>query len=102
TMETENRDAMVRNNAELANQINPDIAGGVFLDAIWALMGGSRFAATRSSLSNVEFGGVPETIIPTGAQAESVTGALFETTRTLIIDKNGKTTGDMRAVTLGT
>lgn len=31
TMEVENRDAMVRNNAELANQINPDIAGGVFL-----------------------------------------------------------------------
>lgn len=39
TMEIENRDAMVRNNAELANQINPDIAGGIFLDAIWALMG---------------------------------------------------------------
>lgn len=41
TMETENRDAIVRNNAELANQINPDLAGGVFLDAIWALMGGA-------------------------------------------------------------
>ncbi|OTA14589.1 bacteriophage protein [Xenorhabdus vietnamensis] len=101
TMETENRDAMVRNNAELANQINPDIAGGVFLDAIWALMGGSRFVATRSYLSNVEFGGVPETIIPKGAQAESVTGALFETISTLIIGKNGKTTGDMRAVLFG-
>ncbi|MDC9614879.1 baseplate J/gp47 family protein [Xenorhabdus khoisanae] len=102
TMETENRDAMVRNNAELANQINPDIAGGIFLDAIWALMGGSRFAATRSYLSNVEFGGVPETVIPKGAQAESVTGARFETISTLIIGKDGKTTGDMRAVLFGT
>lgn len=101
TMETENRDAMVRNNAELANQINPDIAGGIFLDAIWALMGGSRFAATRSYLSNVEFGGVPDTVIPQGAQAESVTGALFETISTLIIGKDGKTTGDMRAVLFG-
>ncbi|MDE1487693.1 baseplate J/gp47 family protein [Xenorhabdus bovienii] len=101
TMETENRDAMVRNNAELANQINPDIAGGLFLDAIWALMGGHRFAATHSYLANVEFGGVPDTLIPKGAQAESVTGALFETTSTLIIGKEGKTTGDMRAVALG-
>ncbi|MBD2779918.1 baseplate J/gp47 family protein [Xenorhabdus szentirmaii] len=101
TMETENRDAMVRNNAELANQINPDIAGGIFLDAIWALMGGSRFAATRSYLANVTFGGVPETIIPRGSQAESVTGAVFETLSTLIIGKDGKTTGDMRAVQSG-
>lgn len=57
TMETENRDAIVRNNAELANQINPDLAGGVFLDAIWALMGGAR-DATRSILTQVQFGGV--------------------------------------------
>lgn len=48
TMEVENRDAIVRNNAELANQINPDLAGGIFLDAIWALMGGQRFDATHS------------------------------------------------------
>ncbi|PHM51038.1 baseplate J/gp47 family protein [Xenorhabdus sp. KK7.4] len=101
TMEIENRDAMVRNNAELANQINPDIAGGLFLDAIWALMGGGRFSATRSYLSNVEFSGVPDTVIPKGSQAESVTGARFETISTLIIGKNGKTTGDMRAVEPG-
>lgn len=55
TMEIENRDAIVRNNAELANQINPDIAGGIFLDAIWALMGGERINATHSYLSDVEF-----------------------------------------------
>lgn len=46
TMEVENRDSVARNNAELANQINPDLAGGIFLDAIWALMGGQRFDAS--------------------------------------------------------
>ncbi|MBP3932282.1 MAG: hypothetical protein J6D44_00175, partial [Pseudomonas sp.] len=48
TAEVESRDGMVRNNAELANQINPDIAGGVWLDAIWALTRGKRRGATRS------------------------------------------------------
>lgn len=101
TMETENRDAVARNNAELANQINPDIAGGVFLDAIWALMGGQRWDATRSILTQVAFGGVPGTIIPKGSLAETMAGDQFSTTRALIIGKDGKTTGDMRAVDTG-
>lgn len=101
TMEIENRDAIVRNNAELANQINPDIAGGVFLDAIWALMGGERINATHSYLSDVEFTGIPGTIIPKGSQALTITGAIFETLSPLIIANNGKINGDMRAKEYG-
>lgn len=101
TMETENRDAIVRNNAELANQINPDLAGGVFLDAIWALMGGQRRDATRSILTQVQFGGVPGTIIPKGSLAETLAGDAFFTTKSLIIGKNGTVSGDMRAVETG-
>ncbi|MEM0635674.1 MULTISPECIES: baseplate J/gp47 family protein [Providencia] len=102
TMEVENRDAVVRNNAELANQINPDLAGGIFLDAIWALMGGQRFDATHSFLSQVKFTGIAETIIPKGSQAATLNGDLFETTKTLIIGKDGSVTGDMRAIETGT
>lgn len=101
TMEIENRDAVVRNNAELANQINPDLAGGIFLDAIWALMGGQRFDATHSFLSQVKFTGIAETIIPKGSQAATLNGDLFETTKTLIIGKDGSVTGDMRAIETG-
>lgn len=101
TMETENRDAVARNNAELANQINPDIAGGVFLDAIWALMGGQRRDATHSILTQVEFGGVPDTIIPKGSVAETPSKDKFATTKSLTIGKTGKITGDMRAVKTG-
>lgn len=101
TMEIENRDAIVRNNAELANQINPDIAGGVFLDAIWALMGGERINATHSYLSDVEFTGIPGTIIPKGSQALTITGAIFETLSPLIIANDGKIKGDMRAKEYG-
>ncbi|EJD6475158.1 baseplate J/gp47 family protein [Providencia rettgeri] len=102
TMEVENRDAVVRNNAELANQINPDLAGGIFLDAIWALMGGQRFDATHSFLYQVKFTGITETIIPKGSQAATLNGDLFETTKTLIIGKDGSVTGDMRAIETGT
>lgn len=101
TMEVENRDAVVRNNAELANQINPDLAGGIFLDAIWALMGGQRFDATHSFLSQVKFTGIAETIIPKGSQAATLNGDLFETSKTLIIGKDGSVTGDMRAIETG-
>ncbi|WP_272693700.1 baseplate J/gp47 family protein [Providencia sp. PROV039] len=101
TMEVENRDAVVRNNAELANQINPDLAGGIFLDAIWALMGGQRFDATHSFLSQVKFTGIVDTIIPKGSQAATLNGDLFETTKTLIIGKDGSVTGDMRAIETG-
>ncbi|ADP12372.1 Phage-like protein [Erwinia sp. Ejp617] len=101
TMEVENRDAIARNNAELANQINPDIAGGIFLDAIWALMGGQRLSATHSFLTNVEFAGVPQTLIPKGSLAETQTGDAFETTSVLIIGEDGVTKGDMRSVETG-
>ncbi|MGK5712980.1 baseplate J/gp47 family protein, partial [Proteus mirabilis] len=83
------------------NQINPDIAGGIFLDAIWALMGGERINATHSYLSDVEFMGVPGTIIPKGSQALTINGAVFETLTSLIIADTGKITGDMRAKEYG-
>ncbi|WP_272524226.1 MULTISPECIES: baseplate J/gp47 family protein [unclassified Providencia] len=101
TMEVENRDAIARNNAELANQINPDEAGGIFLDAIWALMGGQRFDATHSFLTQVKFRGVAGTIIPKGSQATTRGGDIFETTKVLILGKEGTATGDMRSLETG-
>lgn len=101
TMEVENRDAVARNNAELANQINPDLAGGIFLDAIWALMGGQRFDATHSFLTQVKFSGVAGTIILKGSQATTRGGDIFETTKVLILGKDGTATGDMRSIETG-
>lgn len=70
--ETLARDAVVRNNAALANQINPDLAGGVFLDAIWGLTGGQRLQATRSTIVAAVVAGVPGAVIPQGARALSL------------------------------
>lgn len=85
-MDTEVRDATVRNNVAVANQINPDYSGGVFLDAIWALMAGSRRGATRSVIPGVTLGGQNGTLVPAGAVAVVTTsGARFLTTASVVI-----------------
>lgn len=71
--ETLARVAVADNNAALANQINPNIAGGVYLDAIMALTGSSRNAATHSTVL-CTLTGVEGTLIPAGSQA-SETGS---------------------------
>lgn len=102
TMEVESRDAMVRNNAEVANQINPDIAGGVWLDALWSLTAGSRRGATRSTLIGVEFRGTALTLIPAGSIATvEGSGEQFYTTGNILLDSTGFATGTMESVNTG-
>lgn len=102
TMEVEARDAMVRNNAEVANQINPDLAGGVWLDALWALTGGSRRGASRSRLIGVEFRGTALTLIPAGSIATvQGSGAQFYTVANILLDGAGFATGTMESVNTG-
>lgn len=102
TAEAESRDATARNNATLANQINPNIAGGVFLDAIWSLMGGARFTATPSLLRNVTLGGVPGTPIPAGSNARvGSLGAGFELISAVTLDGSGSGVGTFQCTELG-
>lgn len=102
TMEVESRDAMVRNNAEVANQINPDLAGGVWLDALWSLTAGGRRGASRSRLIGVEFRGTALTLIPAGSIATvQGTGAQFYTIENILLDNAGFATGLMESVDTG-
>ncbi len=88
TAETLARDAVIRNNADLANQINPNIAGGVFLDAICALTGLQRIAATRSEVV-AQLTGVAGTVIPAGTQAQTPSGDVFFSTADVTLDISG-------------
>lgn len=100
--EVEARDAVVRNNADLANQINPDIASGIFLDAIWRLTRGSRRPAVRSQITGVVLSGQAGTIVPAGSLAAvEGSGDLFRTTSTVIIGSGGSITVNMEAVEFG-
>ena len=95
------RDNMLRNNAAVANQINPDIAGGVFLDAIWGLTGGGRLAATQSVARLVALAGTPGTFIPEGSQARTSAGDVWETLADVTLDGLGTASVDMASVAFG-
>lgn len=101
TAETLARDAVVRNNAALANQINPNVAGGTFLDAIWALTGGQRTKATRSTVT-ATIAGVPGAIISAGARASvGAGGDEFELISTVVIGQAGSVNGFFQSVEFG-
>jgi hypothetical protein len=79
------RAIVVRNNAALANQINPNIAGGVFLDAILALTGAERNPAVHTTVT-ATLTGVAGTIVPIGSQArDTVNNAIFESLSTVTL-----------------
>lgn len=103
TMLTLARDATARNNAALANQINPDIAGGVFLDAIWRLTGGQRVKATNSLVTGVLLTGVAGTIIPAGVllAVGSADGPRFASLGAVQLAVDGTASVDFQAVDTG-
>lgn len=98
--ETLARDNAARNNAALANQINPNIAGGVFLDAIWALTGGSRTKATQSTVS-ATMSGVPGAVVPAGSIASTTAGDHFELISEVTISTLGTVSGNFQSVEYG-
>lgn len=101
TAEVLARSNVVANNAALANQINPNVAGGVFLDAIWALTGGQRLPATKTSVLDVTLGGLAGTLIPAGSQASLVDGTLFASVSDVTLDGSGVGSVEFQAVDAG-
>lgn len=99
--ETLARNNFINNNAAIANQINPNYAGGVLFDAIWALTGGQRTLTTPTVVSGVTVTGVSGTTIPVGSQAATAAGDLFQTTQTVIIPSGGTTTVNFQSVQSG-
>jgi len=95
---TEERDAIARNNAELANQINPNLAGGVFLDSLVALTGGRRRSSVRSLIVGAVLGGIPGTNVPAGSIAETEQGEQFELVTMVVLDSTGTSPGNLRAL----
>ena len=90
--ETTSRQSVARNNAALANQTNPNLAGGPFLDALWALTGGQRTPATRSTVA-ATVAGVANTTIPQFSQARTSAGEAFRAVSAIVIPVSGSVTG---------
>lgn len=101
TAEVAARSEVLRNNATVANQINPNLAGGVFLDAIWALTGGQRDAASYSYIPAAHLIGLPGTLIPAGSEASLVDGTLFASVSAVTLDGLGNGYADFQALVAG-
>lgn len=99
--ETAVRSELVANNAAVANQINPNIAGGVFLDDIWSFTGGKRRQATYTTIYNVVLTGSPGAIIPSGSRRATTNGDIFELIDTAVIGSNGSITATFQALESG-
>lgn len=94
----EMRDSVARNNCDVANQINPNVAGGVFLDALVGLHFGQRRAASRSTVT-ATVTGTNGTVVPKGSVAKTTLGARFETMYAVTI--SGSTSVQMQAIETG-
>lgn len=92
TAETLAETAVVNNNALVANQINPNIAGGAFLDAIGFMSGIQRTAQTQTIVTNVTVAGVAGTIIPANSQASTSAGDIFLSANSVTLNGSGNAT----------
>ena len=101
TAEALARTNVVNNNAAVANQINPNQAGGVFLDAILALTGVQRVSQTPTVVTGVTLTGVAGTTIPEGSQAQTAAGDLFSTTASVTLDGSGNGTVNFQSNSYG-
>jgi len=100
TAETVARTNVIDNNAALANQINPNLAGGVFLDAVCALTALNRIAATPSVVV-ATLSGVAGTAIPAGTRAQTLVNDVFATTGSVVIGGGGTVDATFQSVELG-
>jgi hypothetical protein len=101
TQETISRQSVAENNAQLANQINPNESSGVFLDAICAFTGLERRKASRTLVRSVTLTGIPETLIPSGTRAKTNAEDIFYLEHGVILDSTGTASGDFLSVETG-
>lgn len=88
--ETLSRTGVMKNNAELANQINPNLAEGVFLDAISALTGTDRGVDRSTIVQDVLMRGNSTTVITAGSRIQIGTGDIFELAAPITIPVSGE------------
>jgi len=94
------RSAVAAALAEVSNQINPNYAGGVFLDAIYALMGGERDQAEQSTVT-CTLTGVSGTIVSAGSYVEDTEGQQWELVDETTIPSTGSVDASFRSVEYG-
>jgi hypothetical protein len=99
--ETTARTSVMKNNAELANMMNPNLAYGTFLDAVCSLLGIGRGTNQSTVVQGVQITGNAETPIAAGSQIQTPNGDLFALVDAVTIPVGGTTTGTFQSVAYG-
>lgn len=97
TADTIALNSVIRNNTQLANQLNPNNATGVFLRSIGALMNITDTPTRRSVCVNCIITGIPNSIFPSGSVATNQQGAPFLSIQDIVLDANGSGTVTFQA-----
>lgn len=101
TAEAVAESAVIQNNAALANQINPNISVGVFLDAVGSLLGIQRNVAVQTYVTAVTVTGAAGTVIPQGSLAATAAGDNFQSVTSVTIPSSNTATVDFQSVAYG-
>lgn len=88
------RAQVLKNNAEVANQLNPNISSKVFLDSVCGLMDIKRTLDTPTTFSGIEINGTAGTTIKSGSRCRNANGDVIRMSNDITIPVSGKTTAD--------
>lgn len=90
--ETAARSGVLAFTSEIANQINPDQAGGVFLGSIFSLMGGEPYKATVTVINNMRVYGTQNGVVAGGFQVYDPNGSIFTLQTNITMNQEDTTT----------
>ena len=99
--ETISRTDVMKNNAELANMINPNLAYGTFLDAICNLLGVERGENTSTIATGVTVTGNNLTVISANSRVTTTDGNVFLTVADVTIPISGTTSVSLKSQDAG-
>lgn len=99
--ETTARNSVMRNNADLANMQNPNLAYGTFLDAICALLGVDRGTNVQTNVTGVTMNGDSGTVIAAGSRVKTVNNDIFTLVSQVTIPASGHTVGEFQSQAFG-
>ncbi len=93
--ETIARTSVMKNNADVANVINPNLSYGTYLDAICSLMGVTRGSNQSTIGTGLAVSGTATTVIQAGSRVQTPAGAIFTIQSTVTIPTGGNTTANV-------
>lgn len=95
------RTAVMKNNADVANLLNPNQSYGVYLDAICSFLGQTRGTNQSTIGVGVTITGNPLTVIAAGSRVETANNDVFVTVGAITIPSGGTTTATLQSQAFG-